>query len=415
MKSTLLWSLVLSLVEPGLSGRMAQVEMGTVPCGCDNKVGVLAPKSALDGVPLPADPFCQRPYVHASRTNGRYCKCDKGKALNWQLAQGAAQKRLEELFQPKLQALKDMLSKMEETLGVEIDASSLDKVKPKVVSFPRKNGEGLWVCCCQSQQNGKCKKNAQMESSWYKSGIHHEAPARACEAETEVETEAVPSEEPEQEEEPQSAGGSEEPDLQTLEQESTGEEGTGESQESEELTEPKEPKEPEEHQSGRSKLLESIRQGTMLKATEPQEPPEPQEPSEPEEPQEPTPKKPARRAAPANLLAGIRAQAGKPLKKTTKTTKKSSSPLSAALKAVQLKPAKERQLKPKPDTRTKRDKLLGEIKAGVQLSPPKERTSEVKEERPENLMDVLTGSEKFKKLRETMQKEPEEEDDEDWE
>ncbi|CAK9043445.1 unnamed protein product [Durusdinium trenchii] len=194
MKSTLLWSLVLSLVEPGLSGRMAQVEMGTVPCGCDNKVGVLAPKSALDGVPLPADPFCQRPYVHASRTNGRYCKCDKGKALNWQLAQGAAQKRLEELFQPKLQALKDMLSKMEETLGVEIDASSLDKVKPKVVSFPRKNGEGLWVCCCQSQQNGKCKKNAQMESSWYKSGIHHEAPARACEAETEVETEAVPSE-----------------------------------------------------------------------------------------------------------------------------------------------------------------------------------------------------------------------------
>ena len=29
-------------------------------------------------------------------------------------------------------------------------------------------------------------------------------------------------------------------------------------------------------------------------------------------------------------------------------------------------------------------------------------------DRPENLMDVLTGSEKFKKLRETMQKEPEE-------
>lgn len=47
----------------------------------------------------------------------------------------------------------------------------------------------------------------------------------------------------------------------------------------------------------------------FLQATEPQEPPEPQEPSEPEEPQEPTPKKPARRAAPANLLAGIRAQA----------------------------------------------------------------------------------------------------------
>lgn len=44
---------------------------------------------------------------------------------------------------------------------MEIDASSLEKVRPKVVSFPREEGSGLWVCCCQSQSEGKCKRKAE--------------------------------------------------------------------------------------------------------------------------------------------------------------------------------------------------------------------------------------------------------------
>lgn len=39
-----------------------------------------------------------------------------------------------------------------------VDSSSMKKLKPKVTSFPRKEGEGLWVCCCQSHAAGKCRR-----------------------------------------------------------------------------------------------------------------------------------------------------------------------------------------------------------------------------------------------------------------
>lgn len=46
---------------------------------------------------------------------------------------------------------------VEEELGMIVDSSSMKKLKPKVTSFPRKQGEGLWVCCCQSGEAGKCR------------------------------------------------------------------------------------------------------------------------------------------------------------------------------------------------------------------------------------------------------------------
>lgn len=46
----------------------------------------------------------------------------------------------------------------QEELGMIVDSSSMKKLKPKVTSFPRKEGEGLWVCCCQSHAAGKCRR-----------------------------------------------------------------------------------------------------------------------------------------------------------------------------------------------------------------------------------------------------------------
>ncbi len=45
----------------------------------------------------------------------------------------------------------------QEELGMIVDTSSMKKLQPKVTSFPRKEGEGLWVCCCQSHAAGKCR------------------------------------------------------------------------------------------------------------------------------------------------------------------------------------------------------------------------------------------------------------------
>ena len=121
-------------VVSALAGRITQHTAeeltGKVPCGCDNKVGVvvgvvgvvwqvgvLAPKQALEGVSIAADAGCELPGVHASLTRGRYCSCDQaqhvgrgpcgaeGKAVNWKLALGEAQKRLEDMLEPKLEAV----------------------------------------------------------------------------------------------------------------------------------------------------------------------------------------------------------------------------------------------------------------------------------------------------------------------
>ncbi|CAE7771772.1 unnamed protein product, partial [Symbiodinium necroappetens] len=170
---------LLALFEPTLSNRLARQEeadreAATVPCGCNNKVGVLAPKHALPGISIAADAECSRPKVHKSLTGGKYCSCDEGKARNWKEALGEAQAEVEKVLEPKLDAMKKAVAELEESLGIEIDASSLSKVRFLVRRFPRKAGQGLWACCCQSQAAGKCQKDAEMESRFWRSGFHHE-------------------------------------------------------------------------------------------------------------------------------------------------------------------------------------------------------------------------------------------------
>ncbi|CAE7924211.1 unnamed protein product, partial [Symbiodinium sp. KB8] len=184
---------LLALFEPTLSNRLARQEetdreAATVPCGCNNKVGVLAPKHALPGISIAADAECSRPKVHKSLTGGKYCSCDEGKARNWKEALGEAQAEVEKVLEPKLDAMKKAVAELEESLGIEIDASSLSKVRFLVRRFPRKAGQGLWACCCQSQAAGKCQKDAEMESRFWRSGFHHEAPLRACDEEDQAAT-----------------------------------------------------------------------------------------------------------------------------------------------------------------------------------------------------------------------------------
>ena len=125
---------------------------------------------------------------------------------------------------------------VEEELGMIVDSSSMKKLKPKVTSFPRKQGEGLWVCCCQSGEAGKCRtakwspkavcwsqcpfwvgvydgnwtafqsktchdtsidRRKDAEQTGWKAA-HHEAPADACENEATEGTEDTEAEDEEQ-------------------------------------------------------------------------------------------------------------------------------------------------------------------------------------------------------------------------
>mgnify|MGYP002804556717 FL=1 len=150
------------------------------PCGCANKKGLLAPKVALSEFSIKPDEKCTGPAVHLSQTEGKYCSCDKGKAANWDVALGEAQKAVDDAVSPMVKEMMETISALQEELGMIVDSSSMKKLKPKVTSFPRKEGEGLWVCCCQSHAAGKCRKNAEI-SGW--KGVHHEAPLEACDPE----------------------------------------------------------------------------------------------------------------------------------------------------------------------------------------------------------------------------------------
>lgn len=337
--------------------------------------GLLAPKEKLQGIDIAPDAACAKPGVHASKTPGRFCSCDQGKAKNWNVAATAAQKRLDDALQPKIEALKSLMEKLQEKMGVEIDSSSIGKVKPKVTSFPREEGEGLWGCCCQSQAAGKCKRNAEMENGWIKRGVHHAAPDRACEDEFATETTAEVTE---PEEEPQEPLTTVEP-LSTVEPEpeTEGEEeevtGSGASEASEVDAVPSPPAPPVS--DSRSALLRQIQEGTKLKKTK-------------AAPSPPTPAAPSR----SQLLDQI--QGG-----------------------VQLKPAKARELPPKPESpSTPREDLMSQIKAGIQLKPPKKRTPKAATTRPPTLLDTLKNSPKFQAMSEHMNSEAEtpEEDDGDW-
>jgi len=68
----------------------------------------------------------------------------QGKAVNWKEALGEAQAQVEKVMKPKLDALHSAVSELEESLGIEIDASSLSKLQFLVRRFPRKAGQGLW-------------------------------------------------------------------------------------------------------------------------------------------------------------------------------------------------------------------------------------------------------------------------------
>jgi len=263
---------------------------------------------------------------------------------------GDAQKRLDDALQPKIEALKKKLEDMQTKLGVEMDVSSFGKVKPKVVSFPRRWGEGLWVCCCQSQKPGKCEENAEMENGIFTRGFHHKAPDRAC---TDKELKA-----PEDAVEPEA---SDEVPVPEPEPE-VASEGAG-AEENEEETEESSGSEPEAAKPSRAAFLREIQGGTTLKKTK-----------EPK-PDTPAPWKPSTQGDLANALKeGM----------------------------TKLKPVSERVLPPKPDDSTPRDKLLSQIQDGIQLKPLKERTPEVEDTRPPSLLDQLAQSDKFKKLRENV-------------
>jgi len=325
-------------------------DKGNVSCACNNKVGILAPKEKLQGIDIEPDAACSKPGVHVSESPGRFCSCDKGKAKNWEKAVGDAQKRLDDALQPKIEALKKKLEDMQTKLGVEMDVSSFGKVKPKVVSFPRRWGEGLWVCCCQSQKPGKCEENAEMENGIFTRGFHHKAPDRAC---TDKELKA-----PEDAVEPEA---SDEVPVPEPEPE-VASEGAG-AEENEEETEESSGSEPEAAKPSRAAFLREIQGGTTLKKTK-----------EPK-PDTPAPWKPSTQGDLANALKeGM----------------------------TKLKPVSERVLPPKPDDSTPRDKLLSQIQDGIQLKPLKERTPEVEDTRPPSLLDQLAQSDKFKKLRENV-------------
>lgn len=353
-------------------------DRGNVSCACNNKVGILAPKEKLQGIDIEPDAACSKPGVHVSESPGRFCSCDKGKAKNWEKAVGDAQKRLDDALQPKMEALTKLLEDMQTKLGVEMDVSSLGKVKPKVNSFPRRWGEGLWVCCCQSQTPGKCEENAEMENGIFTRGFHHKAPDRACnDKELKGPEEAVEPEASEAEVLPpmEEAVAPVEPSVPEPEPEVPVSEGGPEENE-EETTEASGP-EPEASKPSRAAFLREIQAGTTLK-----------------KPKVPRPDTPA------------------PWKPSTQGDL-----MSALKEGVKLKPAGERVLPPKPDVSTPRDKLLNQIQDGVQLKPVKERKAEVEDSRPATLLDQLAQSDKFKKLRENVGSNDDEEEevaDDEW-
>lgn len=386
------------LLAMAMAGRLNQnvFEEGKIPCGCNNKVGLLAPKEKLEGIDIEPDAACAKPGVHASQTPGRFCSCDEGKAKNWDVAATAAQKRLDDALQPKMEALKSLMEQLQEKLGIEIDSSSIGKVKPKVISFPREEGEGLWVCCCQSQAAGKCKKDAEMENGWIKRGVHHAAPERACEDEAapevteEPEPLALPEPTPEEpaepaEPEPETPLEAETEGKEEVTEEEPTEEDTGEASETPEVTEvnavpspvppvPSPPVPVPPVSDSRSALLRQIQEGTKLKKAKA------------------APSPPAPASARSQLLNQI--QGG-----------------------VQLKPAKARELPPKPTESTPREDLMNQIKAGIQLKPPKKRTPKPKvgNTRSPTLLDTLKSSPKFQAMSEHMNSEPETpEEEEDW-
>ncbi|CAL1129750.1 unnamed protein product [Cladocopium goreaui] len=351
------------LLAMAMAGRLNQnvFEEGKIPCGCNNKVGLLAPKEKLQGIDIAPDAACAKPGVHASKTPGRFCSCDQGKAKNWNVAATAAQKRLDDALQPKIEALKSLMEKLQEKMGVEIDSSSIGKVKPKVTSFPRVFSNVFHIRC-EFDGLGHGVINAQ-------------APDRACEDEFATETTAEVTE---PEEEPQEPLTTVEP-LSTVEPEpeTEGEEeevtGSGASEASEVDAVPSPPAPPVS--DSRSALLRQIQEGTKLKKTK-------------AAPSPPTPAAPAR----SQLLDQI--QGG-----------------------VQLKPAKARELPPKPESpSTPREDLMSQIKAGIQLKPPKKRTPKAATTRPPTLLDTLKNSPKFQAMSEHMNSEAEtpEEDDGDW-
>eukprot|EP00435_Cladocopium_sp_Y103_P037875 s1248_g10.t1 len=165
-----------------------KTEAPTFPCGCSNWKGVLAPKVDLAEFSIDADEKCERPTRHASMTPGKFCSCDKGRAANWDQALSEAQKAVDDAVSPIVSEMMDAITALQEELGMIVDSSSMKKLKPKVTSFPRKQGEGLWVCCCQSGEAGKCRTDAK-QTGW--KAAHHEAPADACENEATEATEGT--------------------------------------------------------------------------------------------------------------------------------------------------------------------------------------------------------------------------------
>lgn len=172
-----------------------KTEVPTYPCGCRNWKGVLAPKVDLEEFSINADEKCERPMQHASMTPGKFCSCDKGRAANWDQAVSEAQKAVDDAVSPIVEEMMNAITALQEELGMIVDSSSMKKLKPKVTSFPRKQGEGLWVCCCQSGEAGKCRKDAE-QTGW--KAAHHEAPADACENEATEGTEDTEAEDEEQ-------------------------------------------------------------------------------------------------------------------------------------------------------------------------------------------------------------------------
>lgn len=163
-----------------------KTEVPTYPCGCRNWKGVLAPKVDLEEFSINADEKCEKPMRHLSMTPEKFCSCDKGRAANWDQAVSEAQKAVDDAVSPIVSEMMDTITALQEELGMIVDSSSMKKLKPKVTSFPRKQGEGLWVCCCQSGEAGKCRKDAK-QTGW--KAAHHEAPAAACENEATEDTE----------------------------------------------------------------------------------------------------------------------------------------------------------------------------------------------------------------------------------
>ncbi|CAJ1436086.1 unnamed protein product [Effrenium voratum] len=378
------------LLSSALAGRLSagHEETGKVPCACDNKVGVLAPKKELPYIRIPADARCERPHVHASKTGGKFCSCDKGVATNWKVALGDAQVQLEAVVKPKVEAIQAKIQALEEQYGITIDYSSISKIKPMVKSFPRRNGEGVWVCCCQSQKAGKCKENAQMEGSLFKSGFHHEAPTRACEEESD-EAESSPPSPPS----PRRGPPPPPPPMSTTGAPST---GTTVSPSG----------------GGRADLMAQIR-GAALTSTE--------APSVPT----PTPAASAPASGENPLMAAIRA--GKGLKHVTDAPEPPIGPPPSGghgsvmdeLKAgVKLKPASERTLEPREQHLTPREELMSALKAGVQLKKAKDRKPEVETTRPpQNMLSLIRASPKFQALsalRESTGAEDEDDWDEEW-